>query len=165
MVWDVVLSHQLESEPRTGLLSWASKTSLFMSQVSYYTKDHFNMGREEGFAAQSCENAYFFLLQSTRLHYNSLNMHYMSSYQNKNIFVFAWHHKHMRARTHIHTHTCGEHADSLSVLNKKATKHLSLFTDCIFAPISLFCHLGKNKYLGEIITKVRNILSSFTLPP
>lgn len=38
----MALSHWLELEPRAGLVYWASKTSLFMTQVNYCTKDHFN---------------------------------------------------------------------------------------------------------------------------
>lgn len=58
----MALSHWLESEPRAGLLSWASKTSLFMTQVNYCTKDRFN-GWENIFSTQSSQITPFSLLR------------------------------------------------------------------------------------------------------
>lgn len=63
----MVLSHRLESEPRAGLLSWASKISLFMTQVNYYTKDHFNGGGEREVLLLNLIKLNVFLLHYTHL--------------------------------------------------------------------------------------------------
>lgn len=57
----MALSHWLESEPRAGLPGWASKTSLFMTQVNYCTKACFN-GWENIFFTHSSEITHFYFV-------------------------------------------------------------------------------------------------------
>lgn len=56
--------HWMESEPRAGLPSWASKTSFFMTQVNYCTKACFN-GWENILSTHSSEITLFFLALHT----------------------------------------------------------------------------------------------------